>query len=95
MCCYQKKEAEKKRDGQLRRLFYEKNRFRRQAETVKDERDCLSKSIEHEEMLDAINQMLKNCDCDKGAWLWLCMNHTTQSKTFCKCRSNVFYHNPR
>ena len=70
---YQKKENERKREGQLRGLFYEKNRLRRQAESAKDERDCISKTIEREEMLDAISQILESCNCRKGAPLRLFM----------------------
>ncbi|KAI5064318.1 hypothetical protein GOP47_0020988 [Adiantum capillus-veneris] len=56
-------ESERNREMMLRGWRYEENNFRKQAELAKEERDCITRSLEHEEMLDSISRILEGCGC--------------------------------
>lgn len=56
-------DMERKRDVLLREWRYEQNTFRKQAELAKEERDCINRSMENEEMLEAISRILEGCGC--------------------------------
>ncbi|MCO5564268.1 hypothetical protein L7F22_017927 [Adiantum nelumboides] len=78
-------EKERNREMLLRGWRYEENNFRKQAECAKEERDCLTKSLEHEEMLDSISRILEGCGCcQEGHNAEECGCHNAEE---CGCRS--------